>query len=211
MRLDHRRLEILVEEVADRHGPEADGLAHLALAHVMEAPAEEQELADVTGAQGHGIGRRAQQQWPDEPALAHDGVDVALVIVGVAPRVALHLAAQGVVLAIVGEVAAVGGEGGAALVGHHLQAETRQIEVAHDLGAQQAADIGAVGVGPARLELAADRGPADPGGLLDHQHLEPGLGQIAGRGQPVVPGADDDGVVPPAHGPPPPGLMMGGA
>ena len=84
MRLDHRRLEELVEKVADRHGPKADRLAHLALAQVVEAPAEEQQLADVARAQRHGIGRRAQQQRPDEPALAHHGMDVALVIVGVA-------------------------------------------------------------------------------------------------------------------------------
>src|SRR3546814_10066236 len=43
VRLHHVGLEEAVEKLADRHGPEADGLAHLALAEVVEALAEEQQ------------------------------------------------------------------------------------------------------------------------------------------------------------------------
>ena len=140
----------------------------------MKIQAEEQELTDVAGAQGHRIGRRAQQQRPDEPALPHDRLDVALVVVGVAVGEPADLfgACRALVLAIVGEVAAIGRERGPALIGHDLQAEPGQVEVAHDLGPQQAADVGAVRVGPARLQLAAERRPADPCRLLEHERAQ---------------------------------------
>ena len=91
-----------------------------------------------------------------------------------------------VVVAVVGEIVAVAGEHRAALIGDDLQAEARQFEVAHDLGPEQRADIGAVGVEEARRQRAADGRAADPVVLLDHQHVEPGALQVAGVDEAVV-------------------------
>src|SRR3546814_6013141 len=46
MGLHHLGLEVLVEEFADRHGPEADRLGHLALAEVVKALAEIQQFGE---------------------------------------------------------------------------------------------------------------------------------------------------------------------
>ena len=96
---------------------------------------------------------------------------------------------------VVAEDVAVRGDGDAAAVGHDLQAVARELEVAEELGPEQAAHVGAVRVDPALLDLAADRGAADPGHALDHEHLEPGSREIGGVGQAVVARADDDRVV----------------
>ena len=45
------------------------------------------------------------------------------------------------------------------------------------------------------IELAADRGAADVGIALQHQHVEPCARQITRRDEPVVTGADDDRIV----------------
>jgi len=54
-----------------------------------------------------------------------------------------------------------------------LQAVARQLEVPEQLRPQQAADVRAVRVHPAFLDLAADGRAADLGVALDHEHLEP--------------------------------------
>jgi hypothetical protein len=97
-----------------------------------------------------------------------------------------------VVVAVVGEIVAVAGEDRAALVGDDLQAEARQLEVAHDLGPEQRTDIGAVGIEEARRQRAARRRAADPLVLLDHQHVEAGALQVASVDEPVMAAADDD-------------------
>src|SRR3546814_1745276 len=71
----------------------------------------------------------------------------------------------------------------------------RQVEVAHYLRPQQAADVGAVGVGPAEIELAAGRGAADVVAALQRQGLEAASRQVAGSGEAVVAGTHDNNVI----------------
>ena len=59
--LDDGVLEILVEEVGDAHGPEADHLEDLGLGEGAELAAEIGELAEIARAEGGGVGRGAQQ------------------------------------------------------------------------------------------------------------------------------------------------------
>ena len=66
--------------------------------------------------------------------------------------------------------------------------------VADDLAAQKGAHIGAVGIGPALMQLPADGGTADPVAFFHDKHLQSGLRQIAGGGQAVVSGTGDDRV-----------------
>ena len=74
-----------------------------------------------------------------------------------------HFAILAIVVVVVAVVVAVALERHPAAVGYHLQAVPRQLQVAGDLRAQQAADVGTIGVGPAGVQLAADGGAADVG------------------------------------------------
>ncbi len=74
------------------------------------------------------------------------------------------------------------------------QAVPLEVEVAHDVWPQVAGSV---------QHRRLDVRPQAPGGelasghlgALEHQHLASGLGEIRGRDEPVVPGADDDHVV----------------
>src|SRR3546814_9216419 len=72
--------------------------------------------SDLAWPVAYRVGCGAEQQGLDEAALPHHRAGVALVVVGVAAGEAGELAAQRVVVRVVGEVAAIAGEGGAALV-----------------------------------------------------------------------------------------------
>ena len=159
-----------------------------------ELLAEIDQFADVARPEAGRVGRGAHQQRLDEAALPRHVAGIAVIGLGIARREAGELAPVRVVVAVVGEIVAIPREHRAALIGDHLQAEARQFEIAHDLGPEQRADIGAVGIEEARRQRAADRRAADPVVLLDHQHVEPGALQIAGVDQPVVAAADDDRV-----------------
>ncbi len=195
MRLDDVAFEILVEEIGGAHGPEADRVVHPLLAHLVEALAEIDQFHDVTWLERGRIGRHAHEQRLDELALAHDVARIAVIGLGIALGMPADLASQRVMVRIDGEMAAAAHQRAAAIIGDDLQPEFRQLQRPDDLRPQQAADIGAVGIGPAVMQHPADRRAADPVVALQHQHLEPGAGEIASRDQPVMAGSDDDGVV----------------
>ena len=194
IRLDDIGLEIFVEELGDRHGPEAQGLRHLGSAQAGELLAEIKQFAEVARLQARRVWSGAHQEGLDEAALPCNVAGVAVVGLRIARREARELAAVRVMVAVVGEVVAVLREHRAALIGDDLQSEARQFEVAHDFGPEQRADIGTVGVEETRRQRSADRRAADPVVLLQHQHVEPGALKIAGVDEAVMPAADDDGV-----------------
>ena len=76
-----------------------------------------------------------------------------------------------------------------------LEPEARQVELADDVGPEQADDVGADREGEARVELLAHRRAAQDVAPLEHEHLAPGPGQVGGAGEAVVAAADDDRVV----------------
>ena len=195
MRLHQVGLEILVEVLRRAHGPEPDGLVHLLLAEAGEATPEVEHPHQVARLERSRVGRRHHQHRFDEAAVARDVAAVAVVGLGVVGRVPRDLAAEHVVVAVGDQAVAAGHHGDVALVGDDLEAVARQLELAHDLGPHQAADVGAVRVGPAVIQLAADRRAADVGIALEHHHVEPRPCEIGPRRQAVVPGADDDRVV----------------
>src|SRR3546814_5028938 len=57
-----------------------------------------------------------------------------------------------------------------------------------------ASRVGGVGVADAVMELLRHRRAADHGPPVHHLHPQPRGGQVAGAGQAVVSGADDDGI-----------------
>ena len=66
-------------------------------------------------------------------------------------------------ITIAAQVIAVLHEGRAASKGNDLKSVARQLEVAGDLGAQQAGNIRAVGVVPTFMQLTADCGTTNVG------------------------------------------------
>ena len=73
---------------------------------------------------------------------------------------------------------------------------TRQVEVADDLGTEQAHDVGEDRELEAREDLLGDRRAADQVAALEHEHRSPGAREVRRGDEPVVPAADDDRVVP---------------
>ena len=71
----------------------------------------------------------------------------------------------------------------------------RQLELADDLGAQQAHDVREDREAEAREELLGDGRAAEDVAPLEDERLHPGAGQVGGADQAVVAAADDDRVV----------------
>ena len=71
----------------------------------------------------------------------------------------------------------------------------RQFEVADDLRAQQADDVGELGEAIAGKDLLGHRRAADDVAAFQDHHLLAGARQIGAGDQAVVAGADDDRVV----------------
>ena len=61
-------------------------------------------------------------------------------------------------------------------VGHQNQAVPAEVQVPVDGLAHHAANVGAIGVGPALMQLPRNGGAADVVVLLQHDHLQPRLG-----------------------------------
>jgi len=70
-----------------------------------------------------------------------------------------------------------------------------EAQITDDLGAQHAGDIRGGGSAAARGDFLGDAAAADDVAALEDKGGESGTGQVGGRGQPIVPSADDNGVV----------------
>jgi hypothetical protein len=76
-----------------------------------------------------------------------------------------------------------------------LEPVSRQVEIADDLGAEQAHHVGKDRELEAGEDFLGDRGAADDRALLENQHFAARAREVRGGDQPVVAAADDDGVV----------------
>jgi hypothetical protein len=76
-----------------------------------------------------------------------------------------------------------------------LEAVLRQRELPDDLGAQQGDDVRGHAEPEPGEHLLGHRGPAENVAPLQHDDLEPGPREVRSRHEPVVPAADDHGVV----------------
>ena len=147
VRLDDVRLEVFVQKVADAQRPEAQGVEQALLAQFGEGGGQFQQAPQVLGLEGGGVRRRLKQELADQPGLLHHIRLEARMSAGVPRRMASHFPKLTLLVRVVAEVVAVLGEGDAAVVGHHLQAVLRQLQIPGDFRPEQGADIGAVGVG----------------------------------------------------------------
>ena len=197
-RLDERALEPVVEVVARRLREQVDECAH-----VVE-PEPPQPVGEAGRAQQLRHAARAETCDHVRRRLQHetaqhvgDRIDFA----------AERRVAFGVLGAELGDFrhrAALAGEQVAAVeVGQKIlhaplddaQPVLMQREVADDFRVEQPDGIGRDRVAESRMEFLRDRRAAHDRPALHHLHLEAGLAEIGGAGQPVVAGADDDGVI----------------
>ena len=193
--LDHRMLEIFVEVIRNAHRPEADHVADLRLGQVEQLAAQKGQFRQITRPEAGRIGRGAHQQRADEAAMAQDIARIAVIGLGIALGMAGKFAAVRIMVAEHAKVVAAFHQHRAPLIGQNLQPVPGQFQIAHDFRAEQRRDIGTVGIGEARIQLAADGRTADPVVLLDDANLQPRLCQIAGGDQAIMPCADDHGII----------------
>ena len=76
-----------------------------------------------------------------------------------------------------------------------LQPVPVQLQCAVDLGSEQAADVGAVGIDPVLVQVPADRRAANVVILLDADDIETRFREECGGRQAIVSRADDDRVI----------------
>ena len=170
------------------------------------APAPGIDAVLGEGIEPRRIRRRHHQQRLDEAALPADLRGVMVIGLGVLDRMPAQQFPRPVMIAIGDDAFAVRVGLAVDLIGDDLQPVAGQIEEAEDLGPQQAADIGAGGIGEAGIDLVRHRRPAGLAVALEHQDLQlvaafllAAHGEIGRRRQPVMPAAHDDDVIGLAH------------
>ena len=78
---------------------------------------------------------------------------------------------------------------------HALQPMTREIHLANDLGIQKADGITRDGIAKTGMEFIRDRSATDNTAPLQHADSVSGLRQIKRTGEPVMPTADQNGII----------------
>ena len=192
-------LEPAVENGARRAGQDLERVGGI-LAEPEETEAQPAELHEIGGLERPRGGRRRDECRLDEGRHALQHRLVLRQRVGVAGRELRHLAVGQRLVGAEHERPAVGKRRerrGAPR--QHLEAVPLEVEVADDLGAEEAVDVGRgrdLEPGP---ELLGDAGAAQQVAALEHQRLEAGPGRVGRRDEAVVPAADDDQIVRARH------------
>ena len=130
----------------------------------------------------------------DEPGHLDHQLAVFLVGLGVAEAPAAELADRPAVVVDPPQVVVLERRE-RAVEGQDVEAVLRQVELADDLGPEQADDVAGDAEPEAREDLLGHRGPAEQMALLEDDGLQPGPGQVGGADEAVVAAADDDRVV----------------
>ena len=170
-------------------------------AEAAEVRAQPQQTGQVARLQRGRIGRNhAEYRLHGARHLVHEPPEL-VVGLRVARRVARQLAAVLVVVVPLREVVAVRQRRERALQRQDVQAVPRQVEIANDLGAQQAHHVREHRELEAGKDLLGHGRAADALAPLEHEHALAGAGEIRGAHEPVVAAADDDCVVGRRHDP----------
>ncbi len=106
----------------------------------------------------------------------------------------MDLATGQVVIVPAGKVVAVVERRDRARQRQDLEPVPRQLEVADDLGPQQAHHVGELAEAVAREDFFGDGGATDDLAPLEHDHFLAGAREVRGRDHAVVAGADDDSI-----------------
>ena len=198
--LEDVRLEVVVEEVGRRAGQQADGVVEDLLVELAEARPERCQRDELLGVVAEDVGRDRVHQRLHRPEDLVDVVVERVVRVGVVLRVPGDLLEVLAVVLAEQEVVAVllGTERGRHEDRH--EAVLDQLEVLDDVRPEQAQRVRERREPEARPELLGDRRSADKVAPLEHERLQPGLGEVGAVRQPVVPATDHDRVVAPSLG-----------
>ena len=188
-------LEVVVEQVGAAAGQEP----HQVVEGLLVGPAQLLDHPGDVGLVGRvvaeDVGRSGVEQRHGQlddllevvlPAVV--AVDVALAVAGDLLVVELLVLGQQEVVAVVHRRE----------VGRHQQrheAVLDQLELLDDLRPQQAQRVGERGEREPGVQLLGDRGSADEPAPLEHEHVEPRLGEVRRVRQAVVASADHDRVV----------------
>ncbi len=167
----------------------------LLLAQALRVFAELEQPQQVARRHRRRIGRHQAEHRLDRFGRARHHATVFVGRFGIARRVAIDLAARQVVIGPCGEIVAVVHRRHRARQRQDLQAVTRQFQVADDLRAQQADDVGEFGEAIAGKDFLGHRGAADDVAPFQDHDLLAGARQVGAGDQAVVAGADDDRVV----------------
>ena len=194
-RLEHVGLEPLIEKVGRAHRHQLNLVVAVLVRQRAEAPRQEQQLAQLARVERHRIGRRHAEDRLDEPRHLHHRLAVFVVGFGVELRVASNLTMRRRVIVHAPEIVAVRHRRERAVERQNLQPVARQIQIADDFRPQQRDDVGADREFEPGKHLLGHRGAAEHVPPLEHEDLAPRSGEIGSRGQPVMPAADDNGVV----------------
>ena len=189
-RLQHVGFEPLIQEVHGAHRQQLHLVDAVVVAHLLEAPADRQQLQQAARVERHRVGRGHPEDRLGEPAHLDHRHAVLVVRVGVEPAVPGDLASRLRVVVDAPQVVAARHRRERAVERQQLQPVAGQLEIADHLRAQQRDHIAAHRVGEAGEHLLADRGAAEHVAALEHQRLAPGAGEIRRAGQPVVAAAD---------------------
>ncbi len=186
-----------------RHRHQLDEHGLLALRQLREAPRKARQghqrpRVVVGGVRGHDA-----QDRLDEPGHLHHELAVFLVGLGVGLGPAAQLADRAAVVVDAPQVVATARLGSlaraqrreGAVQRQDVQAVLGQVEIADDLGSQQADHVAGDREAEARHDLLGDGGATQHVPALEHQGLHPGPRQVRGGDEPVVASTDDHRVV----------------
>ena len=189
-------LEVVVEQVADRHRHEPEDVGQVAAAHARRATGLAQQLEDVAGPLGaRRRGRAQHQRLEEERRLLEQRVE-GRQRVGVLARDARDLLVGDLLVVGQQDRAPVGGEGRELGVERdRVIAELRQLEVGHDLRLEHRDHVGGARDALAGPQLLGHARAAEDVARLEDAHAQAGARQVGGGGEAVVPAADDDRVV----------------
>ena len=167
---------------------------------LQEAPAQPRQRQQVAGTERPWVGRRLEQGWLDKPRHAFEHRLVTGQGLHIALRELGDLAADELLVRAEQQVATAGeGREGRGIAWQHLVAVAVQVQVADDLGPEQAVHVrGSRDLEPGP-DFFGDAGAADDVPPLEDEHRHPGPRKVARGDEAVVSGPDDDDVVRNGH------------
>ena len=197
-RLELVGLEPAIEQSARGSGEDVDGVGG-SRAETAERSAEGHERPEVAHAGPQNVRRRRRDRRLDEGRHPIEHGFVRREACGVARAELRDLAAVEVGIRPEQERATVEKRRERRrLAGEHLEPVLGEAQVAHDLFAKEAVDVGGRRDAEAGEGLLGHAGPADQVATLEYEDTQPGPGEVARRHQAVVARAHDDRVVVPA-------------
>ena len=194
-RLEHTGLEPLVQKVHRTHGHQLHVEMDHVGTHILKAFPQAKQLDEFDRVHRRGVGRGGVDDVAGKVGqLGHGhaelGVDLG-VLLGETSDLAPRLVSVGPSA----ERIAVGKRQERALQRDHLEAVPGKPQLANDVRAKEANDVGADGELESGIKLFGNGRPTEHVTALEHENLAPGLGKISGANEAVVATADYDCVV----------------